>query len=236
MRPFQVKRTDISEKENRQPKKIFAHRGIIEYENTIKGVLEVMDTFVTLGVEVDVRYNTERDVVMCHDRENRNMPNSTFMELLSVLEKGQYFDRDLMIDVKAFGIYEAQNLAKKVCMSLAKHPNLLKVMNIYLCSFNEYCVSEMCFCRDDLGLSNVSIGVITSGIPLGMFKHLNDIQFVSIEYSTLCEEIMENFKNTNTKVYAWVVNDMSMNRLMCEYGVDGIIRDVSAVLTADNSY
>lgn len=212
--------------------KRFAHRGIIDYENTIRGVMEILNN-TTLGVEIDVRYNTAREVVMCHDREHRNKPNDTFTELLAALEKGRFSNRDLMIDIKAFGIQNAQHLARDVCKTLARHPTLLKTMNIYLCSFNEYCVSELCFCRDDIkNLSKVSIGVITSGIPLGLFKHLDDIQFVSIEYSTLCEEIMEQFKSAHMKVYAWVVNDASMHCLMCKYKVDGIIYDLK-VQTCD---
>ena len=207
--------------------KRFAHRGVIDYENTVQGVLEILNSSTTLGVEIDVRYTTSRKVVMCHDRENRNKTkNDTLSELLFALEKGQFYNRELMIDIKAFGIINAQKLAKDVCNILAKYPTLLETMRIYVCSFNEYCVSELLFCKEDLCLSNVYIGVITSGIPLGMFKHLDDIHFVSIEYNTLCEEITELFKQNNIEVYAWVVNDASMQQLMCKYNVDGIIHDV----------
>tara|TARA_B100001250_G_C19812440_1_gene796376 strand:- start:3804 stop:4439 length:636 start_codon:yes stop_codon:yes gene_type:complete len=206
--------------------KLFAHRGVIDYENTIRGVLEVMQTSMTLGVEIDVRYNTAREVVMCHDRENRNDTNDTLTELLIELEKESFMNRDLMIDIKAFGIINAKKIANDVCKIVAKHPTLLRMMNIYLCSFNEYCVSDLLFCKEDLNLTTVYIGVITSGIPLGLFEHLTGIQFVSIEYSTLCEEIMEQFKDTNLEVYTWVVNDITMQQLMCKYKVDGLIYDV----------
>lgn len=206
--------------------KLFAHRGVIDYENTIRGVLEVMQTSKTLGVEIDVRYNTAREVVMCHDRENRNDTNDTLAELLVELEQRNFMNRDLMIDIKAFGIINAKKIANDVCKIVANYPTLLRTMNIYLCSFNEYCVSELLFCKEDLNLTTVYIGVITSGIPLGLFGHLAGIQFVSIEYSTLCEEIMEQFKNTNLEVYTWVVNDITMKQLMCKYKVDGLIYDV----------
>ena len=39
----------------------------------------------------------------------------------------------------------------------------------------------------------------TRQVPNGLFKHLDDIQFVSIEY---CEEIMEQFKRAHMKVYS----------------------------------
>ena len=206
--------------------KLFAHRGIIEYENTIRGVLEIMQSSPALGVEIDVRYNTSREIVMCHDREHRNSTNDTLTDLLFELENNKFLNRDLMIDIKAFGIINAKKIANDVCEMLAKHPMLLRNMNIYLCSFNEYCVSDLLFCKEDYNLSTVKIGVIASGIPLGLFEHLTDIQFVSIEYSSLCEEIMEQFKKTNMEIYTWVVNDVTMIQLMCKYKVDGLIYDV----------
>ena len=47
-----------------------AHRGCIDRENTIKGVVEAFKKFQM--VEIDVRYNSERKLVLCHDREKRN--------------------------------------------------------------------------------------------------------------------------------------------------------------------
>lgn len=200
--------------------KIFAHRGVIDYENTIDGVLKIFNT-TCLGVEIDVRYNTAREVILCHDRENRNEPNDKLEDLLIMLQRFKIVDRNLMIDIKAFGITNAKKLAMDVCHIIAKFPTLC---NLYLCSFNEYCVSELCFNKDDMCLPNVSVGVITSGIPLGLFRHIEDISFVSIEYSILCEEIMEQFKEL--EVFAWVVNDLSMKQLMCKYKVSGIIQDI----------
>lgn len=209
--------------------KLFAHRGIIEYENTIEGVLEVMNHHTTLGAEIDIRYNTAREVVLCHDREYRNnKKNNTLKELLFVLQENEFCDRNLMLDIKAFGIVNAKQLAKDVCQIIATYPKLCQTMNIYVCSFNEYCVSELCFNREDMCLTNLQVGVITSGIPLGLFKHLDDINFVSMDYNSLCEEIMEQYKETNIEVYTWVVNDVSMKQLMCKYEVDGIIYDVNS--------
>ena len=206
--------------------KQFAHRGIIDYENTIPGVLEILNTHPTLGVEIDVRYNTAREIVLCHDRECRNNNNSTLEELLSVLADNDFSGRNLMMDIKAFGTHNAKKLAYDVCLRIANNPKVYQNMNIYLCSFNEYCVSELCFYREDMSLSNIQIGVISTGIPLGLFKHLDNINFVSMEYGILCEEIMESLKHVD--VFAWVVNDVSMKQLMSRYEVNGIIYDVSS--------
>jgi glycerophosphoryl diester phosphodiesterase len=209
----------------------FAHRGIIDYENTIKGVLEVFDQEQSdMGVEIDVRFNTKREVVLCHDRENRNeRENATLHQLLQSLDHEKYRDKHLMIDIKAFGIQSAKQLAHSTCKIIQCLPTLYEKMNLYLCSFNEYCVSELLFILDDMNMSNIRVGVITTGIPIGMYNHLEDIHFVSIEYGILCEEIMDEMKKNKLDVYSWVVNDASMKKLMKQYNVDGIIYDVNSI-------
>ena len=209
----------------------FAHRGIINYENTIKGVLEVFDEKErNMGVEIDVRFNTKRDVILCHDRENRNdRENATFHQLLHSLDHEKYYNKHLMIDIKAFGIHSAKQLAHSTCKIIQRFPSLYEKMNIYLCSFNEYCVSELLFILDDINIPNIKVGVITTGIPIGMYNHLDDISFISIEYGILCEEIMDEMKKNNLEIYAWVVNDPSMQKLMELYKVDGIIYDINSV-------
>jgi glycerophosphoryl diester phosphodiesterase len=50
-----------------------AHRGCIDHENTIHGIVKAFEKFPM--VEIDVRYNSERKIVLCHDREKRNNNN-----------------------------------------------------------------------------------------------------------------------------------------------------------------
>ena len=209
----------------------FAHRGMIDYENTIKGVIDVFDKkeLDDIGVEIDVRFNTTRDLVLCHDRENRNHENNdTFFMLLKKLDHPKYYNKHLMVDIKAFGITSAKEIAHAVYDVLRRFPNLYENMKFYLCSFNEYCVSELLFIVDDSNMSNFKIGVITTGIPLGLYHHLEDIDFISIEYGILCEEIIDEMKKTGIDIYSWIVNDLSMKMLMCKYRVDGIIYDISS--------
>lgn len=207
----------------------FAHRGIIDYENTIKGILEIFDKHDTMGVEIDIRFNTKREVVLCHDRENRNDSiNDTFYQLLKSLDDKKHEDKHLMIDIKAFGIQSAKQLAQSTCKIIKCFPFVYEKLNLYLCSFNEYCVSELLFILDDMNMPNIKVGVITTGIPIGMYNHLEGIHFVSYEYGILCEEIMDNMRQNNLDVYSWVVNDKSMQKLMKQYQVDGLIYDVNS--------
>lgn len=204
----------------------FAHRGMIAYENTPQGVLEVFDNHQDLGVEIDVRFNTMRDVVMCHDRENRNDgKNPKFYELLEQLDHERYFGKKLMIDIKAFGMQSARDLAREIHSILVRFPTLYKNLSWYLCSFNEFCVDELLLLNTDK-LCNIKIGVITTGLSLNMYAHFKDLSFVSIEYGMMCEEVMEELKKKHLDVYAWVVNDDSMKELMVKYEVNGIIYDI----------
>lgn len=207
--------------------KLLAHRGIIDYENTIQGVLDVFNTYPNMGVEIDIRFNTNRKVVLCHDREHRNNTSNEYLEqLIETLVAKKYVDRHLMLDIKAFGVSEAKKLAKVVMDVLAKYTSFLEQMHVYVCSFNEYCVSEMCFLREDMSMPWLQIGVITSGIPCGLFSHIDEINFVSIDYNALCEDIVDRFKSVGLEIYAWVVNDHMMQSLMHRYGVHGMINDV----------
>ena len=72
------------------------------------------------------------------------------------------------------------------------------------------------------------MGVISSGIPLGLFEHLSGVDFVSIDYNALCEDIVDRLKEKKLPVYAWTVNADCMARLMKRYEVDGMIADTTS--------
>ena len=205
--------------------KAFAHRGEIHNENKISSLINVLKTN-TIGIELDVRFNTKRDIVLCHDRENRNdKDNETLYEFFESLPS-DIENKDIMIDIKAFGIVEAKNIAKEISKICFKYSHEIRKFNLYLCSFNEYCVSELCFRREDFDNAIWKIGVIASGIPLGVFNHLEEIDFVSLNYNIICEEIVKGIHKTGKLIYAWVVNDISMRKMMEFYNVDGLIYDL----------
>lgn len=173
-------------------------------------------------VEIDVRFTTDRQVVLCHDREYRNnRENCTLEGFLKEMHKREQ-TIDIMIDIKAFGILEAQRLARAVLETCSNYCNFFSML--WLCSFNEYCVSELLSLRETLDY-NFKVGVISSGIPLGMFNHLENIDFVSLDYSCVCDDVVERLHNDRMSVFVWVVNDESMKRLMTSYKVDGLVQD-----------
>lgn len=211
-----------------------AHRGCIDKENTIHGVLEAFETFDT--VEIDVRYNSERKVIMCHDRENRNYRENQYLEdLLQRLPKNNL---TLVLDIKAFGIETAQRLAREIVAIIVKYPQ----HTYELCSFNEYCVQELLDARQ---LSKTYIvpysyrvGVIASGIPVGLFGHLAYLDFISLNYDIIHDEVMEKCRQKRREgiqIYGWTCNDKRVQDDMeNRYVVDAIIYDVFSKDYKDN--
>ena len=205
--------------------KHIAHRGCIDIENTIAGITESAETFDM--VEIDVRYNTDRVVVLCHDREKRNQPNELLEDLCKIKNP-----MHLMVDIKAFGIETAQKLARDVVWCISKHPQ----HKYELCSFNEYCVQQLLELRitskNYLCPYNYKVGVIASGIPVGMFGHMSNIDFISLNYDIVHEEILKKCReprNGKKAIYAWVCNDESVKHDMINrYMVDGIIYDYTS--------
>ena len=220
--------------------RLVAHRGLIESENSIEGVVQVLRTYRTWGVEIDVRFSTNRDVVLCHDRERRNDVCDTLHALFDTLNRDRrtLFEndglcrREIIVDVNAFGVDSAQSLGRAVCDIVERFPDLVKQADVMLCSFNEYCVSQMLserMDRSDIQLWNrVRVGAISSGVPLGLFDHLKNIDFVSIDYGALCEDIVDRFKEKGLVVFAWTVNSRSMANLMKKYRVHGIVVDTTS--------
>lgn len=191
-----------------------AHRGCIERENTVQGIIDAFKQFPC--VEIDVRYNTKRQLVLCHDREKRNLENELLEDLLKHDEPMK-----LMIDIKAFGIESATQLGKDVVQMIVQYPK----HTYELCSFNEYCVLEMIRIREQSEWSIFHVGVISSGVSIGIFNDLS-IDFVSFNYDIIHEEILDRLRKQNIKVYAWVCNDEMVKKDMeYKYMIDGIIYD-----------
>ena len=194
-----------------------AHRGMKNRENTLEGIIKA-NTMMSM-VEIDVRFNTNHDIILCHDREDRNFEINETLEELLLYEDTSL---NLMIDIKAFGIEPALKIAKDIFTLIVKYPK----HNYHLCSFNEFCVEKLLNLR--IVYQKVcQIGVISSGIPLDMFDHLCNIDFISLDYNIICEDIVEMFHEKNIKVFAWTVNSLEMQKYVLDIcHVDSIIYDI----------
>ena len=194
-----------------------AHRGMKNRENTLEGIIKA-NTMMSM-VEIDVRFNTNHDIILCHDREDRNFEINETLEELLLYEDTSL---NLMIDIKAFGIEPALKIAEDIFTLIVKYPK----HNYHLCSFNEFCVKKLLNLR--IVYQKVyQVGVISSGIPLDMFDHLCNIDFISLDYNIICEDIVEMFHKKNIKVFAWTVNSLEMQKYVLDIcHVDSIIYDI----------
>lgn len=214
----------------------YAHRGYIDEENTVNAIQTLIRNGTGNGtgtgngngidaVEVDVRFNTDRRVVLCHDREMRNDDHVDLLETLCQLEIPFHF----MVDIKAFGVDSAKQLARAVVRIVTEYRH----HTYELCSFNEYCVQELI----DLRLCSRSfvlpytyqVGVISTGVSVGLFGHLPYLNFMSFHYDIIHEEVIKLIreKYPTLQIYTWVCNDPTIQRYMTDlYKVDGIIVDV----------
>lgn len=196
----------------------FAHRGLSTQENTVHGVLEVFRRTDDLGVEIDVQRNTSGEVVLCHDRNRCDEPHADkLVDLLQSIRNERFHNpKRLMLDIKARGTESAESLARAVVSIVEPYTDSLCM---YLCSFNEFCVAELVRWKRTQAFQ---VGVITSGVPLHWYKHWM-LDFVSIDYEMLCEEIVERFKQNVALVFTWVVREPDCAN------VDGVIYNVKSI-------
>lgn len=193
-----------------------AHRGYIKIENTVDGIVQASK--VVSIVECDVRFNTNREIILCHDREDRNFKKNETLEDLCKLSESM----SLMIDIKAFGILPSIEIADSVQSIIIKYPQ----HKYYMCSFNEFCVKRLLELRQSTNISQ-KIGIISSGIPISMFEHLDGVDFVSLDYNSVCEEIVELLHKNKKQVFTWTVNSLEMQKYVTAVcRVDGIIYDL----------
>ena len=188
--------------------KCFAHRC-----NTVEKVEKALGKGYN-HIKIDVSLSTTGKINVSHDLKDINNPNNCTID--DIIDNSK--NCEIMIDIKARGIDQGVEMARKVVDCIHKYKN-----SFMLCSFNEYCVNECIELRDQLNLK-YKVGVISCGIPLGMFKHLN-IDFVSLEYSFLFKGI-EMYLDNNIEIYAFTVNTIH-SKNYCKYiSVDGIIYDI----------
>lgn len=200
----------------------FAHRGLINDENSVSGVMKVFRNTDELGVEIDVRCNALGQVVLCHDKKSQNDPTLEKLSVLLETFRREHFaqKKRLMIDIKAHGTKSAEAFARAVVSIVESYTD---VLIFYLCSFNEFCVAELI--RTTTKHDNMYVGVITSGISLHCYEHWN-LDFVSIDHEIVCQEIIDRFKQNHHGrvrwVFTWVVREP-------DCVVDGIIYNVVSI-------
>jgi len=189
-----------------------SHLGISK-TNTIS---DIVTAFSALSiVEIDICFNEDEEIILC---TQDNIHPEMLRNLLSLTSSMSF-----IINIKAFGIKNAQKLAKTLfCMVQIYNQHSYK-----LCSCNEYCVIELIDMKHIFENTKIEIGVISYGLPLGIFQHLPDIDFIIFQYYILDEEILEKIKTDNKSIYIWIRNDQeTINSIKKNLYIDGIIYDI----------
>lgn len=157
------------------------------------------------AVEVDVRYNSNKELVLCHDWKHRDdNSNNTFKELADVKEI-----MTILLDMKPRGIDEAVSMADEVCKIICDSHHKWE-----LASFDERCVRRMMENKPRFPL-----GLISSGMTQWI-DSIPDINFVSLDHDCVDECDIQHLRNNNIRVYLWTVDRWRVYPL-----VDGLIRN-----------
>jgi len=186
-----------------------AHRGLIQAENTIDSIVSA--SFYADWVECDAHMDRSGRIVLCHNRELTG-------ELLTDLCEHP-FTLNIMLDIKAFGIGEAEACAATIVNIVRKSRHKWK-----LCSFNEFCVRQLLALRKYLKLT-YDVGLISSNAPLNMYGHMK-VDFVSVDYNVLSREIVDRVRSSGKQVYTFTIKNKKQEDLVDKLGVDGVIKDI----------
>lgn len=186
-----------------------SHLGI----SKTNSISDIVNAFSVLSiVEIDICFNEDEEIILC---TQDNIHPEMLRNLLSLTSSMSF-----IINIKAFGIKNAQKLAKTLfCMVQIYNQHSYK-----LCSCNEYCVIELIDMKHMFENTKIEIGVISYGLPLGIFQHLPDIDFIIFQYYILDEEILEKIKTDKKGIYIWIRNDQeTINSIKKNLYIDGII-------------
>lgn len=206
----------------------FVQKNSLSKKHNIDYILNGLNNDNNFGVGLDVRYDNQRNIVLCDSVENITEKCITLKEFLESLSSHYFLEKKkIMFDIKVNDISEAKSIASDITMMVLQFSESLSNIVIMFCSLNEYCVLELCFLREHFDMIDWEIGVASSGLPFGFFKHLDDIDFVSIHYDSLSELIVENFHKSGREVIASNVNNDSVKTIIQKYNVDSFITNIT---------
>jgi len=181
---------------------LIAHRGVWgpRFQNKVE---HIRAAHRKVGaVEVDIRYNSQRKLVLCHDWSRRN---EFHVEPLSKLIECQE-TMNIVLDMKPRGADEAISMAGEVCALLQGSHHHWE-----LCSFDQRCVDHLLDIRP-----RWSVGLIASGM---MSELPRGVDFVSMEHECVDDHDIQYLRSHGIRVYLWTA-DMWQTYP----GVDGLIK------------
>tara|TARA_R110002073_G_scaffold121591_6_gene264194 strand:+ start:437 stop:1030 length:594 start_codon:yes stop_codon:yes gene_type:complete len=151
----------------------------------IRNVTDIHGVFS--GIEVGVMFNSNRELVLCNEHDNRDDPDNTFLQELIDFEESL----TIVLDIKARGVMIAYELADAIYENIQN-----SIHNWRLCSLNEMCVNRL------LRLGCQNVGIVTSGLSLQLYTQM-DIDFVSIDYEIAGADILNTLRALDIEIYIW---------------------------------
>ncbi|MGY3766611.1 glycerophosphoryl diester phosphodiesterase membrane domain-containing protein [Vagococcus vulneris] len=226
--------------------KTVSHRGVDnrnEVQNSIESLKLTHQTSHPDYVEMDIQETKDHQFVVYHDFSLKNLvglkkkPYELNLDDLIKLKVKEY---DKTANIVSFDDYlaEADQLNQKLLIEFktTKNDSPDMIDNFYKRYSENILKNKHIFHSLDYNTveklkkldSRFFVGYVMPFSVVGPPK--GDMDFYSIEYTTLSSNFVDNAHNNDKKVYVWTPNDSETMSRMMFYGVDGIITDRMSLL------
>ena len=183
---------------------LIVHRGCNNHkylENSIKGILDSLNTSYIYGIECDLRLSKDNNIILNHNSYIKCNNDIKFIKdmdidyiiennipLLTNLLNNVTSNKILLLEIKEEG-NNFNRWIKVLNDILIKY----SALNIYLCSFNYNLLLELKkYFKNKIGL--------IVGYTINKNKDINNFDFVMYHYTC--------FKYTLNEVMVWTINDV----------------------------
>ena len=170
---------------------LVAHRGVWgkRFENRVE---HIRAAHRKVGaVEVDIRYNSDRQLMLCHDKTDANFRDTEPFHSLVACEEPM----NIMLDMKPCGGQQAVSMAEDVCRIIERSSHTWK-----LCSFDQRCVDHL------VKLDHPwDVGMLSSGVTDWIMNN-PPIDFVSLDHECVDVDDIDALQEQGIRVYLWVAD------------------------------
>ncbi|MGX4685514.1 glycerophosphoryl diester phosphodiesterase membrane domain-containing protein [Vagococcus sp. JNUCC 83] len=226
--------------------KTISHRGVDDgnhVQNSIEALEMTSKKTRPNFIEMDVQETKDKQFIVMHDFKLNHLVNQdgrpnefTLKELQQMtakehgkeahlvsfddyLKRAEELDQKLLIEIKA----TKEDSPNMVSLFIDKYYDKIKKEGHEIQSLSFDVVKELKQLKPDLYVGYI-MPFTLAGTPDG------DMDFYSVEYTTLTKNLVQTMHNQGKEVYVWTLNDTDTINRMIFYGVDGIITDNMSLL------
>ena len=215
------------------------HKGCYKNPNRIDGILHAINELKVDIVEIDVRLTKDNILILFHDNgfEDLEIYNYTFDEISKYLEVDKLEDALNAIpdNVQIYLDIKKSSLNYKNSYNSIIKNELIKMIlsrdyyyNLIIASFDHDLVRDLLKEAINNKLLFLKTCYITHEFPssyLSSYLSTNDIDYLSVNISSLTSEMLRICKNNNISLLVYTVNNRDIIDNLIELGVDGIVSD-----------